>query len=124
MKSAILCFPGLEWGQVQMPIGLYKIAGYCAEKYDVIIVDSRLTDAQQKIKEILDTRDVLCVGFSVMIGSQIADARKLSKIFCGTIPIVWGGALPTMLPEITLQETFVDFIIITAINGVIIKTCD
>lgn len=111
MKTIILCFPALDWEQIQMPIGLYKIAAYCKQYYNVIIVDDRLQKAESAIKELICKEDVVFLGISVMIGSQITKALHLSKLFHGEVPIVWGGTLPTILPEMVLESEYVDYII-------------
>lgn len=111
MKTFILCFPAIEWDKIQMPIGLYKIAAYCKAYYNVVILDERLQDAENEINKLLASEDVLCLGFSVMIGSQITNALRLSKRFHGKIPIVWGGPLPTILPEVVLSNEYVDYIV-------------
>ena len=59
MKSAIICFPKIDW-QVQFPIGIYKIKSYCKKEYKIFIVDERLEDADKRIADILVQNDVLC----------------------------------------------------------------
>lgn len=111
MKAAILYFPCLEWEQVQMPVGLYKIAEYCKNKYKIVIVDSRIADAETEINRALQNYDVLCIGISVMIGSQITNANNISKKYHGKLPIVWGGGLPTIIPDLAIENEYVDYII-------------
>jgi len=95
------------------PYSLLSLATMLNE-YDVKIIDNNLeADNYDKIiKKSID--DVLCVGISSMIGNQIKDGlnfanniRKLDE----NIPIVWGGALPTILPEETLSSDLVDYVI-------------
>lgn len=111
MKTAILCFPILSWDQIQMPIGLYKIKTFCKEAYNIKIIDARIENAKDAIQKIIDTEDVLCLGLSVMTGTQIKNAIEISKIYHGEVPIVWGGMHPTILPNETLQNSFIDYII-------------
>lgn len=51
MKAAIICFPKIDW-QVQFPIGIYKIKGYCQKEYNIFIIDERIQDAK-KIEEMI-----------------------------------------------------------------------
>lgn len=99
---------------MQYPTGLYKIASYCAEEYDVIVLDERVDeDVVSSISRILkNTKDVLCLGLSVMTGEQIIHALNISKYFHGEIPIVWGGMHPTVCPKQTILNDLIDYIII------------
>jgi anaerobic magnesium-protoporphyrin IX monomethyl ester cyclase len=114
MKRAILCFPYVTSRQTQYPTGLYKIATFCKQYYDVVVLDQRIhTDVIQKMSRILgDNDDVLCLGLSVMTGEQIASAIKISEEMHSRIKIVWGGMHPTILPKQTLENDFVDFVVI------------
>ncbi|WP_261568224.1 B12-binding domain-containing radical SAM protein [Frankia gtarii] len=57
----------------------------------------------------------LCVGISSMIGNQISDgisfAEAVQEVFPG-VPRVWGGALPTVLPELTAAHSAVDVAVV------------
>ena len=59
------------------------------------------------------TPAVKLVGISVMTGSPINYALKISQFLKINyqVKIVWGGAHPTLLPEETLENAFVDFVI-------------
>lgn len=114
MKKAILCFPKIDniiWKQIQFPIGIYKIKQYCRSQYDIIVLDERLeVDIFKRIDQILD-ENVLCLGLSVMTGEQIRSAVRISKRYHDRIKVVWGGVHPTILPEDTIKEEFIDYII-------------
>jgi radical SAM superfamily enzyme YgiQ (UPF0313 family) len=114
MKKAILCFPFVTGRQAQYPTGLYKIASFCRDFYDIVVLDQRIdTDIIHTISELLaQNSDILCLGLSVMTGEQIQHAIDISKTFRGQLPIVWGGMHPTLLPEQTLESGFIDYIII------------
>jgi len=53
----------------------------------------------------------LLVGFSVLSGPSIRPARAASLRLRkqSPVPIIWGGMHPTMLPEQTLMEPYIDF---------------
>lgn len=114
MKKAILCFPKIDniiWKQIQFPIGIHKIKQYCRNQYDIIVLDERLeVDIFKRIDQILD-ENVLCLGLSVMTGEQIRSAVRISKRYHDRVKIVWGGVHPTILPEDTIKEEFIDYII-------------
>jgi len=54
MKKAILCFPFVPGRQPQYPTGIYKIASFCEDSYDVIVLDQRIdTDVTSIISELI-----------------------------------------------------------------------
>lgn len=114
MKKAILCFPFVSSRQPQYPTGLYKIASFCRDSYEIIVIDQRIDlDVTQRISDLIaEDPGILCLGLSVMTGEQIKQAVEISKIFHGRLPIVWGGIHPTILPKQTLESEFIDYIII------------
>jgi len=86
-----------------------------AEGYQVNIIDE---NAQLKpfdnneLSQLL--QDALCVGVSSMTGHQIANGLEFSKIvreINPNIPIVWGGAHPTLFPKECLESPLIDFVI-------------
>ncbi|HPZ07296.1 MAG TPA: radical SAM protein, partial [Candidatus Eremiobacteraeota bacterium] len=93
---------------------LYVASGLTKNKFKVIIMDNRLypDSWRQKLLDYLDN-NTLFVGITVMSGSPIANAIEVSKLVknTGPIPVVWGGAHPTVRPEQILIKNFVDFTI-------------
>ena len=67
----------------------------------------------QKIVECVAEEKPLLVGFSSFTGSCLIPTKNASveirKKF--KIPIVWGGLHPTMLPEETLNNDFIDLVV-------------
>ncbi len=113
MKKAILCFPFVPGRQIQYPTGLYKIASYCRNEYEIVVLDQRIEkNIEGTINQYISmSKDILCLGFSVMTGEQIEDAINLSKIFHGKIPIVWGGMHPTICPVQTITHPLIDYVV-------------
>src|ERR1700693_4253901 len=57
---------------------------------------------------------LLLAGVSSLTGEQIHGGIAFSKMVresCGA-PIVWGGWHPTLLPEQTLQEPYIDYVVV------------
>ncbi len=116
--DVILVYPrtGVDLGAtIAPPHGLLSLAAPLLHKgYKVRIIDQRvdplwrahLTDALQK-------RPV-CVGISTMTGTQIAFALEAAKLVRetvgGKVPLVWGGAHPSSLPEQTVESEYVDIV--------------
>jgi anaerobic magnesium-protoporphyrin IX monomethyl ester cyclase len=81
------------------------------EGYEVRIVDGRLGE---KIEDALDG-DVTLVGITCMTGPMIEDALHVSekvKKFNPSIKILWGGFHPSLMPEQTKLNEFVDEVVV------------
>lgn len=55
------------------------------------------------------------IGFTMASGPKIADAIALSQEFKNVMPkakIVWGGTHPSCLPEQTIIEPYIDFVVV------------
>lgn len=80
---------------------------------DVILIDENTGDDFMPVIE-KHQQNILLAGVSAMLGYQIAGGIKFSKfvkILNPEAKIVWGGWHPTMMPEQTLNENFIDFVI-------------
>jgi anaerobic magnesium-protoporphyrin IX monomethyl ester cyclase len=84
------------------------------EKYAIKIVDARIEksteEAHAKLRSLLP--EALCVGISVISGEPIRDARAATDIVRASdpsVPVVWGGWHPSILPEQCLREGQADF---------------
>lgn len=96
------------------PLGLLyvgdalKKAGY---KVQVLHISTEKVD--EYVEKVIETAPIY-VGFSVFTGTTMrayADmCRKIKKL--SDIPIVWGNAHPSLLPEQCLQETYIDYVVI------------
>jgi len=79
---------------------------------DVRLVDEAVEPQYEGILESVSDR-LLLAGVSAMTGHQIEGGIRFSravKSMCNA-PVVWGGWHPSMLPEETLVEPFVDFVV-------------
>ena len=68
----------------------------------------------KSLLEAITKAQPLLVGFSTISGPALIPALKASqqiKSKCN-VPIVWGGIHPTMLPQQTLQESVIDYVIL------------
>ncbi len=101
---------------VRVPNGLLAIAALPVEQgYSVKIIDLKVDDQwERSLKESIG-EETLCVGITCstgrMIYSALNVARSVRKIDA-TLPIVWGGPHPTLMPEQTLENPYVDIIVI------------
>lgn len=113
----ILFFPNPSPGdssQYRVPYSLlYLERALRGLDLEVILLDEQLQPDYLQI--LADKRDrLLLVGVSTLTGEQISGGIAFSKKVreCSDASIVWGGWHPTLLPEQTLQESFIDFVVV------------
>jgi radical SAM superfamily enzyme YgiQ (UPF0313 family) len=114
----LLIYPQLgSWDDVvrDIPLSLVYAATHSVKKgFIVKIVDLRLLGKNwhQTIDPILRNGCSL-VGISVMTGNPINTSLEISHYIKEKhdIPVVWGGPHPTILPEQTLENPNVDYVI-------------
>ncbi|MBI2385289.1 MAG: B12-binding domain-containing radical SAM protein [Elusimicrobia bacterium] len=96
------------------PLSILALGTYLETKgVEVEYYDERL-DALAVFDALL-ARGPLLVGFSVIGGYQIEASARLSRRVRAGAPgaaVVWGGITPTTLARETIQEDFVDFVVI------------
>ena len=117
--DVLLLFPktGIDFGSaVAPPHSLLTIAAPCLKAgYDVRILDQRAKPITLDALRELISSDLICVGISSMSGTQIRNALSLARMVReltgGSVPIVWGGTHPSLLPEQTLENEFVDIVV-------------
>lgn len=121
MSDIVLIFPktGFDLGAtVAPPHSLLTIAAPLKKAgYKIKIIDQRInTSWKDELREELKSGP-LCVGISSMTGSQINFALEAAHLVRqvtknGKMPIVWGGPHPSILPTETLENKFVDIVVI------------
>jgi radical SAM superfamily enzyme YgiQ (UPF0313 family) len=110
-KNILLVFPGkYRAPDPQVPISLLHVASSLQQEgYQVEIFDMRLEDYRGKV-----VGDPVFVGITCMSGQQIhyglEFARKV-RAEAPNCPIVWGGVHPTLLPEQTAANEYVDVVV-------------
>ena len=79
------------------------------ENYEVKIIDQRFESNWVKKVE-SESQNSICVAITSMTGKQIQNGLEISKI-AGNSKIIWSGVHPTLLPEQTLENENIDFIV-------------
>lgn len=102
-----------------MPVQLLAIARMVPKHYEVSLVCSEVGLRKKKIEEIhaeieplLD--DCFVFGITAMTGYGIKEALDLSRLVREKAPqakIVWGGWHASLLPEQTLENPYIDFVV-------------
>jgi radical SAM superfamily enzyme YgiQ (UPF0313 family) len=118
-KKIVLVYPSLTTGwhaqpRIPIPMSLVCIAtALDREGYDVRIIDQRVDPGwESTLKDALSS-DPVCVGISTMTGPQILHGLEAAKIARAhtDAPIVWGGIHPSLVPEQTLENQYVDIVV-------------
>jgi radical SAM superfamily enzyme YgiQ (UPF0313 family) len=120
MQKIVMVYPqqGFSGTYVKhMPLSLlYASSEVVKHGYDVKIVDTRImtSDWRPVLAREIDA-DTTCVGISVMSGTPIKHAIRISreiKRIAPHVPVVWGGPHATFYPETILRdEPAVDFVV-------------
>lgn len=79
--------------------------------YEVVIIDA---NADPNYKDCtLDYENILFIGISAMIGRQISNGIAFAMMIRSQsdVPVLWGGAFPTLLPKMILESQYADYII-------------
>jgi len=97
-----------------MPLALLAVGSAVERRrYDVVIVDGRLTrDPMDQLRPHLSR--AVCLGITVLTGEPIADALSVSRAVKAVrpdLPVVWGGWHPSLFPEMCLQAPCVDVVV-------------
>lgn len=121
MKKVVLFFPRTlhenNYRNFHVP---YSLLSICLKidksKYNIEIIDNNVykkTDYRNYLVENSDS--ILCVGISCMIGGQIKGVLSFAsqvKEINSKIPVIVGGGLPSMLPELIIEKSYVDIIML------------
>lgn len=116
MSKIVLIYPRfpIEF-KLNIPIGLLHLGTYLKNNgFEVRIVDCTV---QPRYKEIIEKeiRDATCIGISLMT-AQIPHAREISRFIKGDLRckalLIFGGVHPTLYPKKTIQEEFIDYVVV------------
>lgn len=112
--KVLLIQPSMKF-MAHPPLGLLSIGAVLREKgYNIEIWDFSGKEINEKdlMKDLVESNPDI-VALSVLTGPALPRAIKISKIAKGLNKIViWGGPHPTILPRLTLENDFVDGIVI------------
>lgn len=98
-----------------VPIALLAVSRLLDEEglYDIKIITA--SGKENYINKIVQlSKGAICVGISSMTGYQIKDGLEVSRAVkekYPNIPIVWGGWHPTICPDQTLENKYVDIVV-------------
>ena len=106
--------PSRRVNRASLPLGLLAVATPLdVAGYKVRIIEQRLEpDWEASLLAELMTKPI-CVGVTAMTGPQIGWALKASELVKrnSDVPMVWGGVHPSLLPQQTLENPYVDIVV-------------
>jgi anaerobic magnesium-protoporphyrin IX monomethyl ester cyclase len=113
-KTVLLFYPPYEGTPLGAPLCLLALASTLRESgYVPRIIDAAVEpNYLDSIREAAD--DAVCLGISVLTGPMIRgaiEAAKFIKNLRPDLPVVFGGWHPTLLPDQTLAEPYVDVVV-------------
>ena len=112
--KVILFYPPYDGPPLGAPLCLLALAASLREAdFDVVMIDAAIEpDYLARIE--CESVDALCIGISVLTGPMIRGAIEVAtaaKSQSPWLPIIFGGWHPSLLPDETLSEPFVDMVV-------------
>lgn len=104
-----------KYSTPQTPLNLLCLASVL-EQEDISckLIDMPVIKSDEETLIRSDIKNCIYVGISAMTGTQILNGIKISKIireYEPDIPIIWGGVHPTLFPEQTIQNYYIDYVV-------------
>ena len=116
LKRVLLVNPTIiSHRHARFPLAVMSLSAALEGKYESTIIDGNVDPHYVSTAlRAIDDGSVAAVGVTVMGGPQLRSAIALSKAIREkqpAIPIVWGGAFPTVCPDAALNAAYVDYVV-------------
>jgi anaerobic magnesium-protoporphyrin IX monomethyl ester cyclase len=113
-RKVVLFYPPYDGPPLGAPLCLLSLAAPLLQAgFEVSIIDAAIhRDWEQKVLQ--EARDALCLGISVLTGPMIRGAVRIAKAVKKeglSLPVIFGGWHPSLVPGQTLQENYVDAVV-------------
>ncbi|HWR14685.1 MAG TPA: radical SAM protein [Terriglobales bacterium] len=112
--KVVLFYPPYDGPPLSAPLCLLTLASSLRKAgFQPVIIDAAI-DSNYRASCLREAKDAICVGISVLTGPMILGAIEIAnslRSHLPHVPIAFGGWHPSLLPEQTLREPFVDFIV-------------
>jgi radical SAM superfamily enzyme YgiQ (UPF0313 family) len=113
-RKVVLFYPPYEGEPLGAPLCLLALAAKLRnQNFQPIIIDAAIEPSWKKaVCEA--SEDALCLGISLLTGPMIRgaiEAANAVKSLYPKLPVIFGGWHPTLLPDETLAESYVDIVI-------------
>jgi len=120
-NTVVLYYPAIDFKPFYpyywAPLSILSVAApLVAEGFKVILLDGNLGNEESDRRVVKENlADCICFGISSMIGGgQLERGLEMSsyvKSLDGSIPIVFGGPLGTVIPEALFKDSTVDYVV-------------
>src|ERR1700748_2587070 len=112
--KVVLFYPAYEGPPLGARLCLLALAASLREaNFDVVLIDAAIEpDYLSRVE--CECVDALCIGISVLTGPMIRRAIEVAnavKEHTPWLPAIFGGWHPSLLPDETLSENFVDMVV-------------
>lgn len=95
-----------------LPLGLLSIAKYLTDNGHIVKLYDRAVETQS-LNKYLSSFIPDFVGISALSVKRFPDAMNISRtIKARNIPVVWGGQIPSAIPELVLKSGVVDYVVV------------
>jgi anaerobic magnesium-protoporphyrin IX monomethyl ester cyclase len=116
LQKVLLINPNItSHRHARFPLAIMSLAAALEGSYDSTFIDGNVDpDYVSTTLKALKSESVAAVGLTVMGGPQLLSAIALSKAIRSNfahLPIVWGGAFPTVVPDAALNAPYVDYLV-------------
>jgi anaerobic magnesium-protoporphyrin IX monomethyl ester cyclase len=112
----------------RFPLAVMNLSAALEGKYKSTIIDGNVDrDFVSTALRAVDDETVAAVGVTVMGGPQLCSAIAVSKAIrekMPALPIIWGGAFPTVCPEAALNAPYVDYAVRSQGEDTLIELLD
>lgn len=97
----------------RFPLAVLSLSSALQGRYAPMILDGNVDrDFVSTAARIVGDDRIAAVGVTVMGGPQLLSAIAVSKVIrekAPAVPIIWGGAFPTVCPDATVSVPYVDY---------------
>ena len=112
--KVILFYPPYDGPPLGAPLCLLALASTLRQaNFEVVVIDAAI-DPDYRTRIECESVDALCLGISVLTGPMIRGAVEVATAIKSNLrwlPIIFGGWHPTLVPDETLSEPFVDVVV-------------
>jgi radical SAM superfamily enzyme YgiQ (UPF0313 family) len=112
--KVVLFYPAYDGPPLSAPLCLLALASPLLEAgFEVLVIDAAI-EAKAEERVLRESGDALCLGISVLTGPMILGAIRVAqamKRLRPSVPVIFGGWHPSLLPSQTLQERYVDYVV-------------
>ena len=112
--KVVLFYPPYDGPPLGAPLCLLSLASpLIAAGFEVVLVDGVISPEFENVI-LRETEGALCLGISMLTGPMIGSAIRLAQTVRKLrphLPIIFGGWHPSLMPEQTLSEPYVDAVV-------------